>query len=183
VVYKREILPGPQPALLSRDLFDAVQRELASQLNNHSKSQAKSDAPLRGKIFDDRGTLMGPSHTRKKGRKYRYYISSCLLQGRKELAGSIHRVPASTIEATIVAALRKHINASSDQDDNDLIRRWVDRVDVHTDKLVVTVKRRADSRTHPKIRIAWKKPPWKKKREDPSAVGACEQSSSSAHPQ
>jgi site-specific DNA recombinase len=165
VVYKGEILPGPQPALLSRDLFDAVQARLASQLNNHSQTQAKTDAPLIGRIFDDRGTLMGPSHTCKKGRRYRYYISACLLQGRKERAGSVHRVPASKIEGVIAAALRAQSKASSTQNDNDLIRRWIDRVDVHADELVVTTKRRAGSTIPSKIRIAWRKPPSKQKRE------------------
>jgi site-specific DNA recombinase len=165
VVYKGEILPGPQPALLSRDLFDAVQAKLASQLNNYSKPQAKSDAPLLGKIFDDRGTLMGPSHTRKKGHRYSYYISSCLLQGRKERAGSVHRVPALKIEGAIAAALRAQTKASPGQDDNALIRKWVARIDVHADELVVTTKRHAESKIPPKIRIAWKKPPSKQKRE------------------
>jgi site-specific DNA recombinase len=165
VVYKGEVLPGPQPALLSRGLFDAVQAKLAEQLNNHNQKRAKSDAPLLGKIFDDRGTLMGPSHARKKGRKYRYYISSCLLQGRKELAGSIHRIPAIEIENTIATALRKRTAAKSNRHDGDLIRSLVERVDVHTDELIVAIKRQAGSKTPSKIRIAWKKPPSKRRRE------------------
>ena len=146
VVYKGEVLPGPQPGLLSRNLFDAVQAKLAEQLNNHTQKRAKSDAPLLGKIFDDRGTLMGPSHARKKGRKYRYYISSCLLQGRKELAGSVHRVPAVELESTIAAAIRKRTAANSDQHDSDLIRSLVERVDVRRDELIVSVKRQAGSK-------------------------------------
>ena len=59
VVYKGEVLPGPQPALISRDLFDAVQDKLAEQLNNHTQKRAKSDALLLGRIFDDRGDLDG----------------------------------------------------------------------------------------------------------------------------
>lgn len=165
VVYKGEILPGPQPVLLSRGLFDAVQAKLAQQLNNHTQKRAKSDAPLLGKIFDDRGTLMGPSHARKRGRKYRYYISSCLLQGRKELAGSVHRVPAIELESTVAKALRKRTPANSDQHDSDLIRTLVERVDVHRDELIVSIKRHVGSKTPSKIRIAWKKPPSKRRRE------------------
>jgi site-specific DNA recombinase len=165
VVYKDEVLPGPQPALLSRDLFDAVQAKLAQQLNNHTQKRAKSDAPLLGKIFDDRGILMGPSHARKKGRKYRYYISSCLLQGRKELAGSVHRVPAIELESTVAAALRKQTAANSNQHDSDMIRSLVERVDVRRDELIISIKRRAESKTPSKIRIAWKKPQSKRRRE------------------
>jgi len=165
VVYKGEILPGPQPALLSRGLFNAVQAKLAEQLNNHNQMRAKSEASLMGKIFDDRGTLMGPSHTRKKGRKYRYYISSCLLQGRKELAGSVNRIPAFEVENAIAKTLRKRMAVKSDQHDSDLIRNLVERVDVCTDVLIVSIKSAAGSKTSSKIRIAWKKSPSKRKRE------------------
>jgi site-specific DNA recombinase len=165
VVYKGEVLPGPQPALLSRGLFDAVQAKLAEQLNNHNRKRAKSDAPLMGKIFDDRGNLMGPSHARKNGRKYRYYISSCLLQGSKGLAGTVNRIPAIEVENTISKALRKRTAANSNQHDSDLIRSLVERVDVCTDVLIVSIKRQAGSKTPSKIRIAWKKSPSKRRRE------------------
>jgi site-specific DNA recombinase len=49
---------------------------------------------------------MSPTYAIKKGVRYRYYVSSVLLQGRKEEAGSIPRVPAAEVEAAIVAALR-----------------------------------------------------------------------------
>ena len=55
-----------------------------------------------GRIFDDRGNRMTPSHARKRGIKYRYYISSALLQGRAEQAGTVSRVPADEIEALVV---------------------------------------------------------------------------------
>jgi hypothetical protein len=165
VSYKGEILAGPQPALLTKVIFEAVQTKLAAQLNNHKKTQAKSAAPLIGKIFDDQGVLMGPSHTRKKGRKYRYYISSCLLQGRKDRAGSISRVPAPEVESAIVAALRKRLGRNADVDDNDLLRNTVERVEIRSKELVVSVKRQGLSKSLSKIRIAWIKPPLKRRRE------------------
>ncbi len=126
---------------------------------------AKSDALLLGKIFDDRGTLMGPSHTRKKGRKYRYYVSSGLLQGRKELAGPINRIPATEVETKVAAALRKRMTGRLDQRDDELIRSLVERVEVRTDELIVSTKRHTASKIHPKIHIAWKKSPSKRRRE------------------
>jgi len=39
------------------------------------------------------------SHARKGGIKYRYYLSSALLQGMADGAGSVCRVPATEIEA------------------------------------------------------------------------------------
>ena len=43
---------------------------------------------LVGRLFDDRGNRMTPSHARKGAIKYRYYISSALVQGQTEQAGS-----------------------------------------------------------------------------------------------
>ena len=41
---------------------------------------------------------MSPSHARKRGVKYRYYLSSAILHGQAERAGTIRRVPAAEIE-------------------------------------------------------------------------------------
>jgi hypothetical protein len=165
VSYKGEILAGSQPALLSKALFDAVQARLGEQLNNHKKAQGKSAAPLIGKIFDDQGALMGPSHTRKKGRKYRYYISSRLAQGRKDHAGSISRVPAASVENAIVAKLRALFRCEVGVDDNDLLIKTIARVEVRKNELVVSVSREDSAKSLSKIRITWNKPPGKRKRE------------------
>ena len=94
------VLPGEQPAIIDRELFEAVQARLDEQVNNHKVSRTKSEALLLGRIFDDRGHRMTPSHVRKRGIKYRYYISSALLQGRAKQAGSVSRIPANEIEAS-----------------------------------------------------------------------------------
>ncbi len=84
VSFKGEILAGEQPAIIDRDLFDAVQAKLTEQVTNHKLTRARSEALLLGRIFDDRGNRMSPSHVRKQGIKYRYYLSSALLQGRAQ---------------------------------------------------------------------------------------------------
>ena len=70
----------------------------------------KSEALLVGRIFDDRGNRMSPSHARKRGIKYRYYLSATLIQGRAERAGSICRVPAGEIEVLVIKSVREHLN-------------------------------------------------------------------------
>jgi hypothetical protein len=75
VAFKGETLAGEQPAIVDRDLFDAVQAKLNEQVNNHKAPRTKSEALLLGRIYDDRGHRMTPSHARKRGIKYRYYIS------------------------------------------------------------------------------------------------------------
>ena len=54
-------------AIVDRDLFEAVQAKLTEQVNNHKATRMKSEALLAGRIFDDRGNRMTPSHVRKAG--------------------------------------------------------------------------------------------------------------------
>ena len=58
-----------------------------------------------GRIYDDRGHRMTPSHVRKRDIKYRYYISSALLQGRPKQAGTVSRVPAKEVEDIVAKAV------------------------------------------------------------------------------
>ena len=116
VVFKGEILAGEQPGIINRDLFDAVQARLSEQVNNHKTARLKSEALLTGRIFDDHGNRMSPSHARKGGIKYRYYLSSALLQGVAERAGSVPRVPAVDIETLVVRLVREHLKLTASMD-------------------------------------------------------------------
>jgi hypothetical protein len=106
-------LPGEQPAIVDRQLFDAVQVKLTQQVNNHKIVKMRSEALLAGRIFDDRGNRMTPSHVRKRGVKYRYYLSSTLLHGQAERSGSIRRVPAADIEGLVTRSVRNISNHRS----------------------------------------------------------------------
>ena len=59
------MLQGEQPAILDRELFEAVQAKLSEQATNHTVTRMQSQALLTGRIFDDRGNRMSPSHARK----------------------------------------------------------------------------------------------------------------------
>src|SRR5258705_7975856 len=65
VVFKGEVLPGEQPTILDRDLFEAVQAKLNDQRNNHTITRGKSESLLIGRVYDDRRNRMTPSHARK----------------------------------------------------------------------------------------------------------------------
>ena len=60
---------------------------------------------LAGKLYDDRGNRMGPSHA-PRGPAWRYYVSRALLKGRKQDAGSVARVPAAEIERQVTEAVQ-----------------------------------------------------------------------------
>jgi hypothetical protein len=137
VAFKGEVLKGEQPAILDRALFDAVQARLNEQVTNHKAKWMKSEALLTGRIFDDRGNRMTPSHARKGNVKYRYYLTSALLQGTAERAGSVRRVPATDIETLVIKSVREHLKPSSPIDDRSLINSQVARVEVQPKQLVI----------------------------------------------
>ena len=178
VRYKGEVFPGEQTAILDRTLFEAAQTKLDQQRTNHVKARQKSQSLLAGRIFDERGNRMTPSHAVKNGVRYRYYISSALIQGQTDQAAKLNRVPAAQIEALIVSALRKRLNVRSNnkleaQDSRspsaqDLISTHIARVDVNPDHLAVQLSGKPDQqsgkRDHIMV-IPWRKPPSKRPRE------------------
>jgi site-specific DNA recombinase len=167
VAFKGEVLKGEQNAIVDRTLFDAVQSKLEVQINAHRTARTNTEALLAGRIFDDRGNRMTPSHARKRGIKYRYYLSSALLQGQSERAGSISRVPAAEIEAVVVSSVRERLKLSASPDDRGLIDTYVARVEIRPGKLVIKLaqqgKRRAQGNLT--LHIPWHKPPSKRRRE------------------
>ena len=58
---------------------------------------------------------MSPSHAAKGERRWRYYVSQAILQGRKQEAGSVARVPALEIERQVTEAVRAALSASDRQ--------------------------------------------------------------------
>src|SRR5712672_2415816 len=137
VAFKGEILKGEQIAIVDRELFDAVQAKLDAQINGHKVARTSSEALLAGRIFDDRGNRMTPSHARKRGIKYRYYLSSVLLQGQSERAGSISRVPAAEIEALVVRSVRERLKLLASVDDRGVLDTHVARVEIRPGELVI----------------------------------------------
>lgn len=170
VAFKGEILPGEQPPILDRQLFEAVQRRLDEQRTNHTLTRSSSEALLMGRIFDDRGNRMTPGYARKGGKRYRYYLSSALSNGQAEHAGSVNRLPASEIETIVIDVVRKRLKENAPITDRELIEENVGRVEVHTAQIVIKLARRSDRTTCRKsdnaiLYIPWKKTQMKRRRE------------------
>ncbi len=134
VAYRGEIHAGEHEPILDRATFDAVQSRLAECALERHVHVADSPAILMGRIFDDRGNRMTPSHSNKAGVRYRYYVSHALLQRRKDEAGGVARVPAAQVEATVVEAVRQSLRKNapteghSDVSDREAIDRFVERI-------------------------------------------------------
>jgi hypothetical protein len=169
VVFKGEVLTGEQSAIVDRDLFDAVEAKLNEQLNNHKVLRMKSEALLIGRIFDDRGHRMTPSHARKRGMKYRYYISSALVQGQAGQAGTVNRIPAAEIEALVARSVRDHLSQTAEVEDKTLIDSHVVRVEVQPDQLVIELAKTKSGGPRQKrsnvIQVPWHKTASTRRRE------------------
>jgi site-specific DNA recombinase len=119
--HKGQVHEGLHAAIIDQPTWDRVQSQLADHQKATRSQRQSSDALLAGKLFDDRGNAMSPSHAAKGGRRWRYYVSQALLQGRKQDAGSIARAPAAEIETQVRQAIAgarltpaRSIAASSD---------------------------------------------------------------------
>jgi site-specific DNA recombinase len=172
VAFKGEVLKGEQTAILDKDLFEAVQAKLNEQGNNHKAKWTKSEGLLIGRLFDDRGNRMSPTHARKGYAKYRYYLSSALLQGTGTQAGSVRRVPAIEIEALIVKSVRDHFKLPQLIDDRSLINAHVPRVEVQPDQLVIRLADapkskggRKKQRANRTLHVPWQKASLRRRRE------------------
>jgi site-specific DNA recombinase len=129
---------GEHRALIDRSTFDRVQQLLATQANGRKVKRSASGALLAGKLYDDKGNRMSPSFSTKNGVRYRFYVSSALLRGRKVAAGSVARVPAQTIEGAVLSTLEAH-RPQRGIDDAPLNIEQVERVIIAHDRLIIRI--------------------------------------------
>jgi site-specific DNA recombinase len=81
VRHKKERHAGQHEAILSRDLWEGVQQRLLDTAVRTGTDEPKCVASLlAGKLFDEHGGHLTPSHTVKGGRRYRYYVSRNLIR-------------------------------------------------------------------------------------------------------
>jgi len=179
VKYKNEILPGEQPLIMDRALFEAVRKKSLAQWSHRTVVRSKSDHLLAGLLFDDAGHRMVPTHATKAGVRYRYYVSTPFLHGEAKTAsaGSVARVPAADIEAVVVKLLKEHLATKQDRsttsnvlsEDRGAVAQLVAGIVVYEDRLVVRLKSNADepsdSPDDRSLTCPWQKPPSKRSRQ------------------
>jgi site-specific DNA recombinase len=152
VVYRGKVHSGEHEPIVDQTLFEAVQTKLAGSATARQLRLKGSPAILAGRIFDDRDNRMTPTHTNKRGARYRYYVSHALLQKRNDEAGSVPRVPAPEIESVVLNALREHFGIDENReqptaaDDREQIEHQLDRIVVQREALEIHL---ASSSEHP----------------------------------
>ena len=109
--HKDKTWPATHPAIIDQDLWNAVQTKLqtasakrrgATKLNTGS-----SGAPLLGKFRDETGERLTPTHTKRHGRRIRYYVSNGLVSGKPR--PDAWRLPAQQFEQAVANAISAHL--------------------------------------------------------------------------
>ena len=105
-VHKGVSHPGEHRAIVERDVWDRVHGILDGNTRRRGNlSRTQTLALLRGLIFAPGGHAMTPSHTRKSGRLYRYYVATdAIRHGHADCP--LRSVPAAEIEDAVIAQVR-----------------------------------------------------------------------------
>jgi site-specific DNA recombinase len=106
-VHKGESFPGEHDAIIDRTLWDKVHSILAENSTSRAnKTRTAMPMPLKGLIRCGHcDSAMTPSHTRRKGRQYRYYL--CLKASKNgHRTCPVRSIGAGEAEAAVVGNLR-----------------------------------------------------------------------------
>ena len=105
-VHKGKGYPGEHQAIIPIRLWDKVHAVLAKNTRSRAnRTRAQTPALLKGIVFGDNGKAMTPSHTRKNGRLYRYYVNMDAIKTGRDVPGLRH-IAAGEIEAAVIAQVR-----------------------------------------------------------------------------
>ncbi len=174
VVHKGQYYPGEHEPIIERELFDAVHQGLASRAQGRRHARINNGSLLMGRIFDDRGNRMTPSTGKKGSARYRYYVSSALLQGRTEDAGAVPRVPAPDVEAAVLTALKRAADestlASNHPDkslitERELIELFLDKVVLRKNIIEITFRDGGSDMATAPVVVPWSAAPATRRRE------------------
>jgi site-specific DNA recombinase len=109
VRHKGATYPGQHRAIVDREVFATVQQQLAQNaVERHSQTNARAPSLLTGLVYDETGDLLCPTHTNKKGQRYRYYISMRLMHPSGLKTGG-WRLPARELEAVVLRGLADYL--------------------------------------------------------------------------
>jgi site-specific DNA recombinase len=117
VRHKDKTYPGQHQAIIILDLWERVQQKLALAsgrrrgVRGRGRQEHDSTPPslLTGKLFDEAGDRLTPSHTVKNQRRHRYYVSNRLISGTADPSG--WRLSAPKLEYQIAHLIADHLEA------------------------------------------------------------------------
>jgi site-specific DNA recombinase len=110
-VHKGVAYPGEHAAIIDHRAWDRAHAVMAEPAHRRgAATRAQVPALLKGLIFGPNGRPMSPSHTRRRGRIYRYYVArEAIADGYDTCA--VTSAPAADVEGAVLAQVQKLLAA------------------------------------------------------------------------
>jgi len=127
VAHKCKTYDGQHQPIIQRETWDTVQASLkenaakprvsrkAEQISDgssrSSRQSSRQTSLLAGKLYDETGDRLTPSHANKKGKRYRYYVSNRLIRRAGEAEATLGgwRLPARELEETVYTLITNRL--------------------------------------------------------------------------
>ncbi|MCB1368016.1 MAG: recombinase family protein [Rhodobacteraceae bacterium] len=110
--HRKPVYEGLHQAIIAPAIWEEVQQAL-QQKAAHRRREGKTAAdpsPLIGKMFDETGDRLTPSHSNKDSKRHRYYVSHRLVKRAGETGQTGWRLPAKALERQIIKSMRLHLS-------------------------------------------------------------------------
>jgi len=109
--HKEQVYEGQHSAIIDPAVWDQVQGTLqGGAAKSRGTKQLASRSPLAGRLFDETGDRLTPSHSRKSGKRLRYYISRRLVVDRSSKHPDAWRLPTEQLESLLSDAVRNRFD-------------------------------------------------------------------------
>jgi hypothetical protein len=106
VTHQGKVYQGEHQAIVPQDLWDRAHDIMCdSPRVRANEVRRQTPALLRGLIFGPDGRALSPTHTRRRGKLYTYYVSQAVLKGTDD-GCTVRRISAGEIEAAMMDQVR-----------------------------------------------------------------------------
>ncbi|WP_022698126.1 recombinase family protein [Euryhalocaulis caribicus] len=106
--HKAAVYGGLHDAIIAPQEWDRFQDRMGKGQRQRGSTNSAGDALFAGRVFDETGDRLTPTHAKKGDRRYRYYISRRLVKQSGERDVSGWRLPAGVLERAVMDALVIH---------------------------------------------------------------------------
>jgi site-specific DNA recombinase len=112
--HKGQVYEGQHPAIIESEVWERVQKALeGGAARFRGTKQQATRSPLAGKLFDETGDRLTPSHSRKNGKRLRDYISRRLVTDRRRQHPDAWRLPADQVEDLVSGLVRQYLSRTN----------------------------------------------------------------------
>lgn len=146
IKHKKNIYEGEHQAIIDKVTFDKVQDLMyKNRIDKDCGTKSSSNSLLAGKLFDDKGNRMSPSHSNTRKRKYRYYVSLAVTKLKKGKEGSVSKIPAGEIEKFVAETIKEFLTNTK------IIQKYIKDFDVVKQKEILRAIKNVENFSEPKL--------------------------------